>query len=397
VTIDVRLLTDADDPAARRLGGLAFGYRDTDPRPAQAEGQWSKWGGFDHDGRLVATATDLHHEQWWGGRVVPASGIASVAVAPERRGQGATRAVLTAVLHGARDRGAFVANLFCTSAAVYRALGFEVASRMPTVSLPTDALSRAPLRSIRLRPGTGRDWPLLRTVYDEIARNSNGMLSRRGRLFEDPEGEELPDGIDVVTIATDDAGEPLGYVSYHRGRGYDDTSVITVYDCLALHADAARALLATVASWGTVAPSVRLRLLPWHDAVNAVLPVERVREHKTEIWMHRPVDVVAATAARGWPVTAAGTVSFRLVDRELPWNDGLWRLVVEGGEGALAPSTEDTGLVLDVRGWSVLWCGAGRAAQLRQSGLLTGGERTLDAPLDALLGCGPPAGAYDYF
>lgn len=397
MTIHARLLTDADVAAARRLGELAFGYRDTAARPAQSEGRWSKWGGFDEDGRLVANVTDLHHEQWWGGRVVPASGIASVAVAPEQRGRGATRAVLTAALYGARERGAAVANLFCTSSAVYRALGFEVAGLMRTVSLPADALSRAPVTTVTLRAGTGPDWPLLRTVYDEVARNSNGLLTRRGRLFENPADEDLPDGIDVVTLALADDGEPLGYVSYNRGRGYDDSSAITVYDCLALRADAAQALLTTLASWGTVAPAIRVRLLPWHDAVNAVLPLERAREHKTEIWMHRPVDVVAATAARGWSTTLDGTVTFRLVDRDLPWNDGVWHLEVSGGEAALAPSTDDPGLVLDVRGWSVLWCGAARAAQLRQSGLLTGGDPAHDVRLDAFLGGGGPAGAYDYF
>jgi len=396
VTIDVRPLTDADDPAARRLGGLAFGYHDTDPRPAQSEGQWSTWGAFD-DGRLVAKVVDLHHDQWWGGRVVPASGIAGVAVEPEHRGRGVTRAVMAAAMHGARDRGVAVANLFCTSTAVYRALGFEVASVMRTVSLPTDVLSRAPVRSVQLRAGSGRDWPLLRAVYDEIAMHSNGLLTRRGRLFADPTGDELPEGIDVVTLATDDAGETLGYVSYHRGRGYDDSAVISIRDCLALRPDAAQALLASMSSWGTVAPTLRLRLLSWHDAVNAVLPLERAREHRSHIWMHRPVDVVAATAARGWPATLEGDVTFRLVDRDLPWNDGAWRLAVSGGEAALEPAPDDSGLVLDVRGWSVLWCGAGGAAQLRQSGLLTGGERSLDARLDALLGSGVPTGAYDYF
>jgi predicted acetyltransferase len=396
VTIDVRLLTDDEEPAARRLGELAFGYRDPDPRPAQAEGRWSTWGGFGDDGRLVAKVVDLHHEQWWGGRVVPASGIAGVSVEPEQRGRGVTRKVLTAALGGARDRGAAVANLFCTSTAVYRALGFEVASLMRTVTLPTDALSRTPVGSVQLRPGTGRDWPLVRAVYDEIAARSQGLLTRRGRLFEDPVDDKLPSGIDALTLAIGSGGEPLGYVSYNRGRGYDDRSVLTIYDCLALRPEAAQALLAAMGTWGTVAPTLRLRLLPWHDAVNAVLPLERAREHKAEIWMHRPIDVVAATAARGWATAADGSLTFRLVDRDLPWNDGGWRFTVKDGEGVLEPAGE-ADLTLDVRGWSALWCGTARAAQLRQSGLLTGGDSTGDASVDRLLGSGGIAGAYDYF
>ena len=50
-----------------------------------------------------------------------------------------------------------------------------------------------------------------------------------------------------------------------------------------------------------------------------------------------------------------------------------------------------------MRGWSLLWCGAARSAQLRQAGFLTGGGPADDAALDALLGSGGPAGLLDYF
>ena len=397
--IDVRPLTDADDAASRRLGSLAFGYpeRDVGPvRPSRPDDPWSRWGGFDDSRRLIAQVTDLHHEQWWGGRIVPSSGIASVAVETEQRGRGVTRPLLTAALRGARERGAAIATLFCTSTAVYRAVGFEVGGMMRTVSLPTDVLSRSAVPTIRLRPGDGRDWPLMRRVYDEVARRGNGLLTRRGPLFKEPAGQSLPDGIDAVTLAADESGDVLGYVSYNRGSGYDDATVISVHDCLALRPDAARALLASLGSWTTVAPSLRLRLLPWLDAVNAVLPLERVREHKTEIWMLRPVDVVAATAARGWSTAVDGSISFRLVDRDLPWNDGAWRFSLTNGVATLEP-VDDPDLTLDVRGWSALWCGVARAAQLRQTGLLSGGDLGLDGLLDQLLGSGGLAGAYNYF
>ena len=398
--LDVRRLTDADGDASRRLGGLAFGYLEPEPgpvRPSRPDDPWSTWGSFDSTGRLVAQVTDLHHEQWWGGRVLPASGIASVAVEPEHRGRGATRALLTAALQGARDRGAVVATLFCTSTAVYRALGFEVGGALRTVDLPTAALARADAGSVRLRPGAGRDWPMLRTVYDEVARHGNGLLTRRGGLFKDPVDEQLPGWVDAVTIALDDDDAPIGYVSYQRGAGYDDAAVITVRDILALRPDAARALLGLLAGWGTVAPTIRLHLWPWLDAVTAALPLERVREHRTELWMHRPVDVVAATAARGWPAHVEGALSFRLVDAALPWNDGTWRLEVKGGEARLEPARDGAEVLLDVRGWSALWCGVARAAQLRQAGLLIGGDAAVDAGLDSVLGSGGPAGAYDYF
>src|SRR5581483_10265276 len=143
--LDVRQLAESDLPAARRLSGTAFGWRpsaDAPPPAAAAPNTRVRWGAFDEHGALVAQAVDLVHEQWWGGRILAASGVASVAVAPEHRGRGASRAVMSTLLHHARDRGAAVAALFCTSSAVYRSLGFEVCGVLRTVTLPTAVLDR---------------------------------------------------------------------------------------------------------------------------------------------------------------------------------------------------------------------------------------------------------------
>lgn len=398
--LDVRRLGETDLDAAWRLSGLAFGSPRREPDPAHAPSladPVERWGGFDETGRLVAKVTDLHHEQWWGGRIVPASGIAGVAVESEHRGRGATRSVLTEALHGARERGAAVAALFCTSSAVYRSLGFEVGGIMRTVDIPTATLPRhTETRATTARAADGRDWPAVRAVYDEVARTTNGLLTRRGRAFAEPTGSDLPDGIDGVTLAIGADGEPVGYASWQRGKGYDDATVFSVLDCLALTPDAARVLVSVLASWGTVAPTMRFRLLPWLDPVAMTLPLERAREHTSLPWMHRPVDVAAAVEARGWPDGVRGSVTFRLVDPLLPWNDGAWRLVVDAGRAALERA-DTAGPALDVRGWSLLWCGAARAAQLRHSGLLAEASAEDADALDRLLGSGGPAGALDYF
>lgn len=61
-------------------------------------------GAFDQ-GRLVATA--LYHDmrQWWHGRAVPMAGVGGVTVAPEYRGQGVGRALMTALTELMAERG----------------------------------------------------------------------------------------------------------------------------------------------------------------------------------------------------------------------------------------------------------------------------------------------------
>ena len=53
-------------------------------------------------------------------------------------------------------------------------------------------------------------------------------------------------------------------------------------------------------------------------------------------------------------------------------NDRAWRLELDGGEGRLSAYDGDPGPTLDTRGFTLLYCGVGRAAQLRQAGRLTG-------------------------
>lgn len=395
--VDVRILEERDLDASWHLGRLAFGYGARTPpaHDVRPDDPFTRWGGFDGDA-LVGKAVDLHHEQWWGGRLIPSSGVAGVAVAPERRRRGVTRAVLGRLLDGARERGAAVATLFCTSSAVYRALGFEVGGVMRTVDLPTAELPvGGEVAGVVLRAGDGRDWPAVRAAYDDVAAATNGYLSRRGRLFADPEDEELPEGIDGVTLAVTGDGDVVGYLSWQRGQGYHDDAVITVHDCLACTPEAAAALVGSLAGWRTVAPRVRMRLPASLDAVALRLPLERVREHRSEVWMHRPLDVARAVAGRGWSPAAQGSVTFVLRDPLLGANDGAWRLELGGGDGRLerARAAET---VLDVRGWSLLWCGAARTGQLRSAGLLTG-PTDADAGLDLLLGGGGPSGLLDYF
>ena len=395
--LDIRPLEPADHDAADRLDALAFGATleevRSDPRVEQGR---RRWGAFE-DGRLLGAVTDLFHEQWWGGRVVEASGIASVAVEAERRGESIATALMQTAMQHARERGAAIANLYCTSSAVYRSMGFEVGGTRRMAEISTAALRQPKPEGIRTRSGRGGDWPRIRELYDEIARSSNGFLTRRGPLYFDPAGDELPRGIDGLTIAEDAGGRLVGYTTWRRGKGYRADAVLTVYDLLAVTQPGAAALLNVIAGWDTVAPTTRLRLLPWLDAAALSLPLERAREESAEVWMHRPLDVVRAVESRGWPEGVQGSATFTLLDRQLPWNAGGWRLQIADGVGHLERLADEPDPQLDVRGWSVLWCGAAKSAQLRQAGLLVGGDGQSDSRLDLLLGGGGRAGVLDYF
>jgi len=390
----VRPLTDAELPAGWELGRLAFGGAPEAPAWAlRSVPGVVRLGAFDEHGRLAGKITDLPHEHWWGGRRVAAAGVTGVAVRPESRGGGLARELLGAVLRQARERGAAVSSLHPTVSAVYRAAGWEVAGTMGAVDLDTASLPRFPdPGQVRLRPGGPADLPAVTDLYEQVARLHDGLLTRRGGLFDEPTDEPLPRGVDAVTLAELD-GELTGAALFGRGRGYGPDARLDVTTLLARDAATARALVGVLAGWRTVTRTVRVPLLPG-DPFSAVLPLERSTDRSGAVWMHRPVDVVRAVSARGWPAHVRGRVVFGLTDALAPWNTGVWELVVDGGAGALTPSAREPDLTLDVRGFAVLYCGVSTGRAAAAAGLAggTGDPAALD-----LLASGPAAQLLDWF
>ncbi|WP_406080210.1 enhanced intracellular survival protein Eis [Micromonospora sp. NBC_00858] len=393
--VHVRELTADDLADAWELGRFAFGSDpQRPPHATEAVPGLTRYGAFDDAGRLVGKAVDLHHDQWWSGRAVPAADVGGVAVAPEARGRGVARAMLSALLRGAHERGAAISALYPTVVAPYRACGWEVAGVLRVVNLPTVSLPRhRPDPRFTIRAGTPADLPAVAALYERVTRHRNGPLSRRGQLFDFfAAGGGLPgDGLTLV----EDAGDLVGYASWERGRGYGADSVLTVDEALASTAEAARELVGVLGSWASVAPTLRLCPLDG-DAVSAHLPLESAREHERNLWMHRPVDVARAVSARGWPTHVRGIVDFALDDDLADWNTGTWRLTVADGAAELTRISGEADLRLTVRGFALLYAGAAHARSVAQAGLLRYSTGTDPAALD-LLGAGGPAQLLDYF
>ncbi|MET8087530.1 GNAT family N-acetyltransferase [Micromonospora sp. NPDC005237] len=393
--VHVRELTTDDLDAAWELGRFAFGSNPQRPAHASVEVPGMiRYGAFDGSGRLVGKAVDLHHDQWWSGRAVPAADVGGVAVAPESRGRGVARALLTALLGGAHERGAAVSALYPTVAAPYRSCGWEAAGVLRTVDLSTVALPRRrPAAHLSVRAGTPADLDAVADLYERVSRHRNGMLTRQGALFDhfNAKGDLPGDGLTLVEAD----GDLVGYATWQRGRGYGADSVLTVDEVLAVTADAARELVGVLGSWASVAPTLRLCPLDG-DAVSAHLPLEAARDHARDLWMHRPVDVARAVSGRGWPVHARGAVDFHLTDPLADWNTGAWRLAVADGAAELTRISGEADLRLDVRGFALLYAGAARARSVAQAGLLDCAGDADPSALD-LLGAGGPAQLLDYF
>jgi predicted acetyltransferase len=349
---------------------------DDPPRPG-----YHAYGTFDDDHLVARLATRGYHS-WFGGSAVPSGGIAGVVVTAERRGTKLLDELFRVALDdGLRERGEAVSTMFCTAPGIYRKFGYEVISSYDTVEVPAAALARigAPA-GVRTRRATPADFDAVCRVYDTWAAAQNGPLTRRGPAFP-ADAKAFIDAFTGVTLAVDDAGEVIGFASWHRGQETGDSATLEVVDLLALRGDAYGALWHVLGSFGSVVGQVRL-CTSGHEVARLSLPSAHWKAVEREPYMLRVHDVRGAFAGRDWPVD--GDVAFSVAGDHLGTTNGAWRLVIERGKATCVPAAAADGPVLTPGGLALAWAGAQTCANLRMAGHLSGGMEN-DEALDRVL------------
>ena len=144
--IDFRALRDDDDLEAQLdLSERAFG-----PKSGEEREYWygltrltirngTSFGAFGGQ-RPVGAALFFNARQWWCGRPVPMAAVAGVKIAPEDRGRGIGRRLMTGLLDEIADRGYPLSVLYPATMPIYRSLGWELAGGKYTLTIPTRSL-----------------------------------------------------------------------------------------------------------------------------------------------------------------------------------------------------------------------------------------------------------------
>ena len=345
--LQIRLLRPGDDPDAQLdLSERAFGPgsaadRDRRVRSLSRLIAAGRYLGAFVGGRPAAGAAIQDMRQWWLGRPVPMAGVSSVTVAPEYRGRGIGRMLMTALLDEIAAQGYPLSALFPATMPLYRSLGWELAGARDTVVIPARSLLRlvppdarppeagtVPATGLRragpgdaeavdrgARPGA-RGRPRLRP--DHLGHGLRGRLAGRSGPVRVPRRGRLP-RLPVAAAGTRDL--------------YAERAE-------AISAQTARALWTQLGSHASIAEKVYARTGP----ASAFWWLTRERDadiaHRSR-WMLRVVDAPAAIAARGFPAATSLTVPLRIADEARPANSGRWRLTVAGGAGTLDPLGPD--------------------------------------------------------
>jgi predicted acetyltransferase len=398
MSLEIRLVTPDDDLrqdldlAHRAFGPMSAtdeAARLTRGRSAAAAGRLL--GAFDGS-QMLGSAQYHEMRQWWAGQPVPMAGVGGVKVAPEERGRGTGRALVTEMLNLIAARGFLLSTLYPATLPLYRSLGWEIAGGRYQVSLP----ARAARLLAEPEAGPAGEPPQLRRAgladADEVMAVT-GRVHEVNRdcgvaVFEAADGpgaaRELGDENVFCYLAAD------GYLAYQWAGGDE---VLHIRRLLAASAQTTRALWSVVGSHAPMASTILATVGP-DDPVNWLTCEPDVRMQRSGLpWMLRVISAAAAIAARRFPPAAELTAPLELTDMALGGNAGHWLLHVGGGQGTLTPmppGSPGTGhpLRLGPRGFAALYAGTG-AAVLRRTGLAAGGDPGTDALLDSAFAATP--------
>jgi predicted acetyltransferase len=402
--LEIRLLRPGDDLdgqldlSERAFGPGSAGDHDRRIRSLSRLIAGRQWLGAFAGGRPAAAAAFQDMRQWWRGRPVPMAGVSSVKVAPEYRGLGIGRQLMTALLGEIAARGYLLSALFPATMPLYRSLGWELAGDRDTVVIPARSLLRLVPPDALPQDALPQDGASPDPRPPELRRAGPGdaaaVIAVLGRVHEAALdcGPITWDGASAAEWLADPGLYAYlaedGFLAY---RWYHGDRDLFAERAEAISARTVRAFWAQLGSHASIAEKVYARSGP--ASAFWWLTQERDADiaHRSR-WMLRVVDAPAAIAARGFPAATSLRVPLRIADGARPANSGHWQLTVADGAGTLEPLDPDApggpALTLGARGLAALYAGT-PLATLRQAGLASSGTPGDDAVLDAAFAATP--------
>jgi len=311
--------------------------------------------------------------QFFGGRPIPMTGVAVVAVAPEYRATGAATEVLQTALEELYAAEMPLSTLYPATVQLYRRVGYELAGVACEVTLPAKAVNVRD-RGLNLRRSTEADDPAIRACYRAWAAQASGNLDRcafNWMRTRDQRGEKA----DGYVVERDGRLEGYAFVlpqptadPYHWNTRVLDMAFSTP--------EAARRLLTLLADFRTTRDQIVFRSGP-ADPLLVHLPEAPYTITSRAPWMVRLVHVQKALAARGYPAAVTAELHLDVRDDILPGNNRRLVLRVANGRGTVEPGGQGT-VEMDVRGLAALYSGYLSARDLVLAGRARGPEAALD-------------------
>ncbi|MGA9597606.1 MAG: GNAT family N-acetyltransferase [Acidimicrobiia bacterium] len=385
MSFEIRPLTIEDIPRFRQAISAGFGH-DLDPDDKQAAERFDAlfardraFPVFDGD-QLVGTGADYAFTVTVpGGAQVPMAGLTIITVRPTHTRRGVLTMMMREHFRRARERGELLAGLWASEAKIYGRFGYGPAARHHEVKFDARYTGRGgsePGVIVRLVEKAEAE-KLLPDMFALAQQQRPGMFQRseewwRYRHFYDP--EKWREGASALrhAVAFQDE-EPIGYVSYRQKEDWGQLpdGEIRVRELIPVTDAGYRALWHYVTSvdlfpivkhWN-MAPDDPLWLLLEDGRAVGTTAVSDA------LWV-RLVDVPRALEARAYE--SDGSIVIRVTDGFCDWNEGTYRIEVDGGRATVARVAEDPEVSMTASTLGALYLGGRDAIAFARAGRIDG-------------------------
>jgi len=321
-------------------------------------------------GSKIAGGLAMHMwGHFFGGKSVPAAGVAAVGILPEFRRHGAANTLMCETVRELYKMGIPLSTLMPANHTLYRKSGYECAMERFVIKLPLKSIHIREL-SLDIVPHKGDVTKAFKDTQREFARHFNGNVDRSDNWWKnifDPFGQDLR----KYLIKSGNRVE-----GYALLRINGPQHMIWIKDYAVVTPAAGRRLLTFLADHSSILKEVK-----WvgsvNDPLNILLPDQPYEMKLAHECMLRIVSVKSALERRGWYPGIEGELHMEVADDVVPQNNGRFTLKVKNGKGKVKKGGDGT-LKLDIRALAQLYSCFLSPWELALAGHLEGSEKEME-------------------
>ena len=325
------------------------------------------------------------------------AGIGCVSSYPEYRGQGSITALMQQLLSDLAKEKTALSYLAPFSYPFYRRYGFEqlfeqIAYRIDSNDWPKLPKPKSQGRVYRTNLKAAKQ--VIKRLYAEQPTKGPGGLIREDWWLEYKfgYGNEY-----LFAVAENQQGDPRGYLVYQSS-----VERLTIKEWVALDKEAYTDLAGFIGSHSGATKEFYFVKGFTGESLSYLMPAPKAEMKLLPYMMGRIVEI--ETFVGSYPFLSngkEGVFHLGINDTYAPWNEGVWKLTIQGGKGRMerlgdiADSQLHDVMQADIQTWTQLFMGYRRAPELLFYGPLSGSSEQA-AELDQLIPMGKPQ-LEDYF
>ncbi len=311
---------------------------------------------FNDEGKMCSCLTLFPYEFMLNGHRVKTGGIGGVASLPEERHKGHIRALLRFAMEEMHDTGMILSYLYPFSHTYYRKFGYELGYVKFSNTMPFTSL-RCFTKNGRVRffmPG--EDASDIINIYNSFIADKNLAMVRSDEHWKRWLGSDPYRTGKYTFIWYDDGGNPKSYIiASSKPREYERADM-EVNELVWLDRESLFGILGFLTNFIPKYDKLKVQTPVWMDFWNIIPEPYEVEKGLVTGGMARIIDVEKVLELIP-PPEGKGSLTLKVSDSFLEWNNGTFRIEWDDGELEVSRENDEPDLECSIQALSQLSVG----------------------------------------